>query len=146
MKSENIKHSGFTLAKKKELKGDDFYDVKTIGNLTIAVVCDGVGSADEGAQAAKRTTNYLINNFKIRPKTWSIEKSIKTFIKSINSILYQESQINYERSELVTTLTIVVIEGGRLYGTNVGDSRVYLHRDSELTQLSNEHVMQESGY
>ena len=146
MKSENIKHSGFTLAKKKELKGDDFYDVKTIGNLTIAVVCDGVGSADEGAQAAKRTTNYLINNFKIRPKTWSIEKSIKTFIKSINSILNQESQINYERSELVTTLTIVVIEGGRLYGTNVGDSRVYLHRDSELTQLSNEHVMQESGY
>ncbi|WP_348653040.1 protein phosphatase 2C domain-containing protein [uncultured Sulfurimonas sp.] len=146
MKSENIKHSGFTLAKKKELKGDDFYDVKTIGNLTIAVVCDGVGSADEGAQAAKRTTNYLINNFKIRPKTWSIEKSIKTFIKSINSILYQESQINYERSELVTTLTIVVIEGGRLYGANVGDSRVYLHRDSELTQLSNEHVMQESGY
>jgi len=146
MKSENIKHSGFTLAKKKELKGDDFYDVKTIGNLTIAVVCDGVGSADEGAQAAKRTTNYLINNFKIRPKTWSIEKSIKTFIKSINSILYQESQINYERSELVTTLTIVVIEGGRLYGANVGDSRVYLHRDSVLTQLSNEHVMQESGY
>ena len=40
----------------------------------------------------------------------------------------------------------MVIEGGRLYGTNVGDSRVYLHRDSELTQLSNEHVMQESGY
>ncbi|WP_295005525.1 hypothetical protein [Sulfurimonas sp.] len=44
MQSENIKHSGFALAKKKELKGNDFYDVKTIGNLTIAVVCDGVGS------------------------------------------------------------------------------------------------------
>ena len=146
MQSANIKHSGFALAKKKELKGDDYYDVKTIGNLTIAVVCDGVGSADEGAEAAKRTTNYLINNFKVRPKTWSIEKSIKTFIESINSILYQESQINYERSELVTTLTIVVVEGGRLYGANVGDSRVYLHRDSELTQLSNDHAMQEPGY
>jgi len=146
MSHGNIKSSGFSLAKRKELTGDDFYDVKTIGNLTVAIVCDGVGSADESAQAAKRTTNYLMNNFKIRPKTWSIEKSIISFAKSINSILYQESQINYERSELVTTLTIVVIEGTRLYGANVGDSRVYLHRNSRLSQLSLDHSLQESGY
>lgn len=143
---ENIKSSGFSLAKRKELTGDDFYDVRTIGNLTVAIVCDGVGSADEGAAAAKRTTNYLMNNLKIRPKTWSIKKSIISFIKSINSILYQESQINYERSELVTTLTIVVIEGSRLYGANVGDSRVYLYRNASINQLSLDHSMQESGY
>ena len=146
MIKSNIKTSGFTLAKRKELTGDDFYDIKTIGNLSVAIVCDGVGSAEEGAQAAKRVTSYLVNNFKIRPKTWSIEKSIKTFINSINAILYKESQLNYERSELVTTLAIVVIEGNRLYGANVGDSRVYLLRDSILTQLSSDHAMQEEGY
>ena len=146
MTKSNIKTSGFTLAKQKELTGDDFYDIKTIGNLSVAIVCDGVGSAEEGAQAAKRVTSYLINNFKIRPKTWSIEKSIKTFIHSINAILYKESQLNYERSELVTTLTLVVIEGNRLYGANVGDSRVYLLRDDSLTQLSSDHAMQEEGY
>jgi len=146
MAKSNIKTSGFTLAKRKELTGDDFYDMKTIGNVNVAIVCDGVGSAEEGAEAAKRVTSYLINNFKIRPKTWSIEKSIKTFIHSINSILYQESQINYERSELVTTLAMVVIEGNRLYGVNVGDSRVYLIRDNTLTQLSSDHAMQEEGY
>jgi len=142
----NIKSSGFSLAKGKNLKGDDFYEVKTIGNVVVGIVCDGVGSAQEGAEAAKRVTNYLMNNFKIRPKTWSIEKSILSFIESINAILYQESQINYERSELVTTLCIVVIEGNRLYGANVGDSRVYLHRDSNLTQLSLDHAMDEKGY
>ena len=146
MASNNIKTSGFSLAKRKELTGDDFYDVQTIGDLTVAIVCDGVGSADEGAQAAKRTTNYLMNNIRQRPKTWSIEKSILSFTKSINAILYQESQINYERSELVTTLTVVVIEGNRLYGANVGDSRVYLLRDKQLNQLSLDHAMQESGY
>lgn len=146
MASKNIKHTAFSLAKGKELKGDDFYDVKTIGDLTIAVVCDGVGSAAEGAQAAARTTKHLINNFKISPKTWGVEKSIKSFITSINAILYQESQINYNRSELVTTLTIVVIKGNRLYGANVGDSRVYLKRDNELIQLSNDHAMEEEGY
>ena len=146
MSHNNIKTSGFSLAKGKELTGDDFYDVKTIGNLTIAIVCDGVGSADEGAEAAKRVTTYLMNNFKIRPKTWSIEKSINSFINSINSILYQESILNYERPELVTTLTIVVIEGNKLYGANVGDSRVYLYRDNKLNQLSNDHAMDEEGY
>ncbi|MBU1668643.1 bifunctional protein-serine/threonine kinase/phosphatase [bacterium] len=138
MSKKNIKVSGFSLAKRKELVGDDFYDVKTMNELTIAVVCDGVGSADEGAEAAKRVTTHLMTNFKNRPQSWSIEKSIKTFIRSINSILYQESMINYERPELVTTLTIAVIEGDRLYGANVGDSRIYLLRDKKLTQLSND--------
>jgi len=144
--SSNIKTSGFSLAKAKELTGDDFYAVKTMGNITVGIVCDGVGSADYGAEAAKRTTEYLLNNFKIRPKSWSIEKSITTFIESINAILYQESQINYERSELVTTLAIVVIAGGRLYGANVGDSRVYIYRDKKLNQISYDHAMDEEGY
>lgn len=146
MPSSIIKTSAFSLAKKKELKGDDFYSVKSIKDITVAIVCDGVGSADYGAEAAKRTTEFLINNFKIRPKNWSIEKSIITFIKSINSILYQESQISYERSELVSTLSLVVIEGNRLYGANVGDSRVYLYRDKRINQLSLDHSMNEVGY
>lgn len=76
MQSKNIKTSGFTLAKRKELTGDDFYDVKTIGDLTIGIVCDGVGSATEGAEAAKRVTNHLMTNFKNRPISWNIPKAI----------------------------------------------------------------------
>jgi len=146
MSKQNIKTSGFSLVKGKELKGDDYFDVKTIGNLTIAIVCDGVGSADAGAEAAKRVTTHLMSNFKNRPITWSIEKSIKTFTKSINSILYEESMVNYERPELVTTLAMVIIEGDRLYGANVGDSRIYMQRNGVMSQLSQDHVMDEEGY
>jgi len=146
MSKQNIKTSGFTLVKGKELTGDDYFDVKTINDLTIAIVCDGVGSADEGAEAAKRVTKYLMTNFKNRPKSWSIEKSIKKFIESINDILYKESMLNYERPELVTTLAIVIIEGNRLYGANVGDSRIYLQRNEILSQLSQDHVVEDEGY
>ena len=146
MNKKSIKTTGFTLAKGKELTGDDFYEVQTIGNITIAIVCDGVGSALGGAQASQRVVRYMMKNFRIRPKSWSIEKSIKTFIESINSILYEESLIEYERSELVTTLAMVVIEGNRLYGANVGDSRVYLLRDNILSILSKDHAMDEEGY
>jgi len=146
MSKQEIKSSGFSLVKGKQLKGDDYFEVKTIGNLTIAIVCDGVGSADAGAEAAKRVTTYLMNNFKRRPNAWSIEKSIKTFISSINAILYEESMVDYERPELVTTLAMVIIEGDRMYAANVGDSRIYLQRDGVLTQLSHDHLMEEEGY
>ena len=145
MSKQNIKTSGFTLAKGSQLKGDDFFEVKVMEDITVAVVCDGVGSAMQGAQAAKRTSHFLINSLKNRPKSWTMEKSIKHFIQNINHVLYMESMEEYEREELVTTLTLVVIEGDRLYGANVGDSRIYLLRDGILTQLSNDHAMDEEG-
>jgi len=150
MSQQNIETSGLTLAKGTQLKGDDFFEVKVLENITVAVVCDGVGSALQGAHAAKHTSNFLINALKNRPKSWTMEKSIKHFIENINRVLYLESMAEYEREELVTTLTLVVIEGDRLYGANVGDSRIYLQRNSaddtkQLTQLSDDHSMDEEG-
>ncbi len=145
MSKQNIETSGFTLAKGTQLKGDDFFEVKVMENITVAVVCDGVGSAMQGDEAAKRTSNFLVHSLKSRPKSWSMEKSIKHFIENINRVLYLESMEEYEREELVTTLTIVVIEGDRLYGANVGDSRIYLSRNGQFAQLSNDHTMDEEG-
>ena len=139
MSKNNIKTSGFSLAKRKELTGDDFYEIKQLDDMTIAVVCDGVGSAIQGASAAKKVTQHLINNFKNLPRAWSIEKAIKEFITSINSILYAQSIQEYERPEYITTVTVCVIKGNRLYAANAGDSRIYLLRDNKLNQLSHDH-------
>ena len=145
MSKKNLEISAFNLAKGKELKGDDYFAYKQLDDITIAVVCDGVGSARAGAKAAKRAVEFLINALKNRPVSWSMEKSILHFIENINHILYMESQQEYESVEYVTTLAMVVIEGNRLYGANVGDSRIYLKREQELTQLSTDHSMSEEN-
>ncbi|PHS36659.1 MAG: protein kinase [Sulfurovum sp.] len=145
MSKQTIETSGLTLAKGTQLKGDDFFEVKVMENITVAVVCDGVGSALHGAEAAKRTSNFLVHSLKNRPKSWSMEKSILHFIENINRVLYMESMEDYEREELVTTLVMVVIEGDRLYGANVGDSRIYLQRNGHFAQLSDDHAMDEEG-
>ncbi|WP_457605909.1 protein kinase domain-containing protein [Nitratifractor sp.] len=145
MSKQNIEASGFTLAKGIELKGDDFFEVKVMDEITVAAVCDGVGSASHGAEAAERTCHFLLNALKNRPRSWSMEKSIKHFIQNINRLLYTESMTEYGGPELVTTLALAVIEGDRLYGANVGDSRIYLLRDGELTRLSSDHAMEEEG-
>ncbi len=145
MSSELFKVSSFSLAKGKELVSEDFAAVKVIEELCIGIVCDGVGSAEAGGEAARRVVNYLMNNFKTRPKSWSIEKSLKHFISGINAILYREGVDEYERPEYLTTLSIVVIEGNRLYGANVGDSPIYLQRGGHLQQISFSHTSDEPG-
>jgi len=140
MGSSNFLTSSFGLAKAKELVSDDFASVRVFDDLLVAVLCDGVGGAEAGGKASRRVVNYLINNFKIRPKSWTISKSLHHFIKSINEILYQEGINEYERPEYVTTLSVVVIDGDRLYGANVGDSPIFLLRDDRLIRLSEPHI------
>ena len=137
--------SAFGLAKGKELVSDDFFAVRVFDDIAIGIVCDGVGSANKGADASRRIVNNLINNFKNRPHSWSIEKSLDNFIRNINTILYRESIEQYERPELLSTLSIVVIVGNRLYGANVGDSPIYLIRDNQIQQLSINQVSDEPG-
>ena len=144
--SSLFKTSTFSLAKGKEPVGDDFAAVRVMDDgLCVGVLCDGVGSADAGGQAAKRCVNYLMNAFKSRPRSWSIEKSLRHFIENINAILYREGIDEYERPEYVTTLSMVVIEDGRLYGANVGDSPIWLQRKGEMVELSVPHSMEEEG-
>ncbi len=141
----NIRLSGFSLAKSDDLTGDDAFEYKRLQDLCIAVLCDGVGSAEAGKEAAKRVCGYLLKSLQNRPISWSMEKSIKHFVKNINSILYNESLESYESTELVTTVALCVVEGERLYGANVGDSRIYLQREGKLYQLSKDHKSDEKG-
>jgi len=144
--TKNYRLSAFGLAKGRELISDDSYAVKSFDDITIGIVCDGVGSAEAGREASQRVVNFMLSNFKNRPKSWSIEKSLLTFIQNINEILYKESLLEYERPELVTTLSMVVIQGNRLYGANVGDSPIFLLRENELKKLSFDHILEKDSH
>ncbi|WP_456431241.1 protein kinase domain-containing protein [Nitratifractor sp.] len=143
--SSLFKTSTFGLAKGHEPLSGDFAAVRVADELCIAVLGDGVGSAAAGAKASRRAVNYLIDSFKARPRSWSIEKSLRHFIANINAILYREGIEEYERPEYLTTLSVAVVEGNRLYGANVGDSPIFLLRDGDLLQLSIPHVSHEKG-
>jgi serine/threonine protein phosphatase PrpC len=145
VEKSNIKTSTFGLAKGIELLSDDSFEIKHFNGLTVAVLCDGVGSAKEGRSASQRVVEYLLNAFELKPEAWDIPQSLQQFISSINHILYTEAKLEYGKPELLTTLSIAVIEGNRLYGANVGDSRIYLLREKELFQLSIDHVLNEKN-
>ena len=122
------------------VESEDSFAVKAWDETVIAVLADGTGGARRGKEASARIVESLISNYAARPVAWSPEKALTEFTRLINRTLHHESLAQDRSPEMISTLSVAVIEGNRLYGLNVGDSRVYLARDGGISRLSEDHV------
>jgi serine/threonine protein phosphatase PrpC len=118
----------------------DAFAVRAWGETVVAVLADGAGSGAPAREAAQRAVRSLIENYEARPRTWSPRRALTEFTQLLNRMLYQESLARFDRPEMVSTLAATVIEGDRLFGVNIGDSRVCLARNGALEILSEDHV------
>lgn len=121
-------------------ESEDAFAVRAWDETVIAVLADGTGAARLGREASTRIVESLVNNYAARPESWPPQKALTEFTRLINRTLHHESMLRHDAPEMVSTLSVAVIEGNRLYGLNVGDSRVYLVRDGQLARLSEDHV------
>lgn len=118
----------------------DCFAARSWDQTVIAVLCDGAGTGEPAREAAQRAVKSLIENYEARPRSWPPERALAEFACSLSRSLYQESQERFGRTEMVSTLAAAVIEGDRLHGLNLGDSRIYLRHNGELRALSTDHV------
>jgi serine/threonine protein phosphatase PrpC len=134
------------IAREEGTPSSDAFDVRAWDQTVIAVLCDGAGSGLPAREAAIRAVTSLIEHYSARPRSWSPQQALSAFAGILNRGLYQESQARYERTEMVSTLAAVVIEGDTLHGINLGDSSVCLWRDGSLNTLSTAHVDSERSH
>lgn len=106
----------------------------------IAAIADGVSGNEGGREASEYTVRGLLTDYYATPDTWPVTQSIDRVIKAINSWIQQQGRIRPELSGMATTLTSVVLRGRFYYFSHIGDSRLYLFRDSVLTRLTTDHV------
>ncbi len=106
----------------------------------IAVIADGAGHSDSAAAAAQKIVQTILSNFRSRPKSWTPQKALDEFARLLNRTLHNESLERFGRAEMISTVAAVAIEGGRLVGLNVGDSRAYLWHGGNLRLLSTDHT------
>ncbi len=116
------------------------------------VVADGMGGHAAG-EIASRVAVEAINEFISltrgdREITWPFEldanisydgNRLKTAIRHANQRVLEITQEKSEYEGMATTVVAVLIEDERLNVAHVGDSRVYLVRASELSQLTSDH-------
>jgi serine/threonine protein phosphatase PrpC len=134
------KLTSFGLSRTGNGESDDYFETKTWDETIVAALADGLGACRDGREAAVKVVRSLISNYELRPKTWNPRKTFHESCRLSNRALYLESQARHDSAEMVTTLAAVAIEGNKLFGINVGDSRVYLLRQGNLHQLSTDDV------
>jgi serine/threonine protein phosphatase PrpC len=140
-----VHSTSFGLPHSDDSESHDAFAVKAWDETVLAVLADGAGSSVTAREAAQRAVRSFVNHYETRPRSWPASKALAEFTRIINHTLHQESLTRFGEPELVTTLSVAVVEGDRLYGLNVGDSRVYLAREGRLTRLSQDHLAGAAG-
>ncbi len=126
---------------------EDFFVVRP--DLGLFLVCDGMGGKDGGDVAARTAAtvveHFLYENRAVLSMTenWSVGKeAIVAIVRSAVELASSEVfKIATERGRvgMGTTLTLLLVCGTKGVMAHVGDSRLYLLRNGELYQLSEDH-------
>ncbi|MFO1318711.1 MAG: protein phosphatase 2C domain-containing protein [Burkholderiales bacterium] len=106
----------------------------------LLAVADGVGGHAHGREAAEYVVRGLLSDYYATPETWGVSKSLDAVLVASNRWLLSQARTAPESAGMATTLTAVTLRGARYYVAHVGDSRAYLWRDGQLTQLTEDHT------
>ena len=110
------------------------------GMGSIVAIADGVSTGGMGKEAAQTTVTSLVRDYYVTPETWDTTVALDRIIAAQNTWL---AGLNRRRRPVLglTTLTAVVLRGQSYTLAHVGDTRAYLLRDGNLSQLTTDHVV-----
>jgi serine/threonine protein phosphatase PrpC len=106
----------------------------------ILAIADGVSAGGMGREAAQTTVTSLVRDYYGTPETWDTTVALDRIINAQNTWL---AGINRRRQPAMglTTLTALVLRGQTYTLAHVGDTRCYLLRGGQLSQLTHDHVV-----
>jgi protein phosphatase len=98
-------------------------------------VADGMGGHRGGEVASNLALETVQGMFERR------EGSLAEQVAEANRAVFDRSQNDRKVSGMGTTLTAAQVDGNRVHLVHVGDSRAYLLRGGELTQVTEDHTL-----
>jgi protein phosphatase len=105
---------------------------------TLLVVADGMGGYAAG-EVASKTAVEAVKQAYYDDSFSDLELAITRALTTANTVVVEEASRDAERAGMGTTIAMAVIRGGQLVAANVGDSRVYLVRDHQISQITRDH-------
>ncbi len=122
--------------------------------LQLFVVCDGMGGHAAGEVAsniAARTVREVIASQREALATFGaaeggmsraeVLRLLESAVQEACSTVYQEGQRDESKRGMGTTLDVLLLLGARGFIAHVGDSRIYLHRQGSMHQLTEDHSL-----
>jgi protein phosphatase len=100
-------------------------------------VADGMG----GAQAGELASNLAAAALRDEGSRGGGEDRVDELIQEANRRVYERQTQDSSATGMGTTMTVALVEDGRVAIGHVGDSRAYLIRDQRLEQLTEDHSL-----
>jgi protein phosphatase len=108
-------------------------------SLGIYVVCDGMGGMASGEVASSHAVAAILNSFASSAASeLPVSTRLLHAINMANSDVWEKGQIP-EHKGMGTTVVAAALDGNKIIIGNVGDSRAYIVKNGETTQLTVDH-------
>jgi serine/threonine protein phosphatase PrpC len=132
---------GITDTGKVRDNNEDAFIAKKVLNNKFIIACaiDGVGGYAGGEIAAEIARESIFEKF--ASPSGDLIESMKASFKQANEKIFAEKLQTKEHSKMacVVTLAVVDVENNQFHYAHVGDTRLYLLRDSSLVKVSKDH-------
>jgi len=106
----------------------------------LLVVADGMGGHRGGATASRLAAETLKTQY-LSSGEVDIPSALRAALAQANARVFAEAQANAELRGMGTTTSALAVRGGKGWFAHVGDSRIYLVRDDEIRQLTDDHSL-----
>ena len=114
-------------------------------DAALAVLADGLGGRASGEVASCMAVTSILTELRpdrpFQTEAGDLFDELLRAIDAANRRIFYAANANKCHNGMSTTLVAARIEGRRMLAGCVGDSRLYLLRDRELTQLSRDHSL-----
>lgn len=110
----------------------------------IMAVADGMGGHNRGDVAscdALKSLQFYFHDIPSNLSAGDFNEAIAGWLDSINNFVAAKGRADEQYKGMGTTLVGMVFYHGDFYSINCGDSRLYLFRDGQLTQLTTDHSL-----
>ncbi|MCK9612148.1 MAG: LysM peptidoglycan-binding domain-containing protein [Bacteroidales bacterium] len=118
---------------------DEFAYFESI-NGHVFIVCDGQGGCNDKPAASKRAVDciraYLENHYFDMP-----EDALKAAIEYANAIVFKNSKEISAFGGMSTTIVMMIVRYEKVYYAHVGNSRIYIFSNGELSCLTQDHYL-----
>lgn len=124
---------------KRESQQDVAYAASTDDDV-IAIVCDGMGGIAGGQLASSTAVEAFLEYYQQYAQQGTPDfEWMRNAAQELDDIVYSLVGSDGKRIGAGTTLLSVVIHEDQLHWLSVGDSRIYIFRENEIAQVTNDH-------
>lgn len=124
----------------------DSYYISSTADQPLFIIADGMGGHKAGEIASKMAIETVSNSLKkdlidLELDDEEIKNKIENSIHQANEDIFKKSQEFEKFSGMGTTVTLAFIKDGKIFVGHAGDSRAYIYKDSNLSQITEDHTL-----